>query len=95
MISQAQAKKFLITKTYQQLNHELPIPLYQRSNDNRLSWWRSWLEDPTIPSFLRQKIGMYIHIPYCNQVCSFCYLEKRGFDSHFALFIDKLYFSRD
>ncbi len=52
--------------------------------------WAAWLADPNVPAALRKNLGLYIHVPYCTQVCSFCYLEKRILDSTVPSFVDVL-----
>ena len=70
------AKRALIAKTHGQLNHELPIMFYAPWDVDKRALWNAWLTDPKIPAALKKSLGMYIHVPYCTQVCSFCYLEK-------------------
>ena len=84
------AKRALIAKTHGQLNHELPIMFYEPWDVNKQELWSAWLSDDTIPTALRKNLGMYIHVPYCTQVCSFCYLEKRQLDRTVPTFMDVL-----
>jgi coproporphyrinogen III oxidase-like Fe-S oxidoreductase len=75
-----QARRALIAKTYRQLNHELPIPFYRPLERDKVALWREWLNDPKVPRASRRNLGLYLHVPYCTQICSFCYLEKRLLD---------------
>jgi coproporphyrinogen III oxidase-like Fe-S oxidoreductase len=84
------AKRVLIAKTHGQLNHELPIMFYAPWEADKCQLWSSWLADPEVPTALRKNLGLYIHVPYCTQVCSFCYLEKRLLDGTVPSFMDVL-----
>lgn len=84
------AKRALVAKTHRQLNHELPITLYEPIEADKVRLWRDWVELPTVPDEIRSKLGLYLHIPYCKQVCSFCYLEKRLMDRTVPDFVDVL-----
>ena len=84
------AKRVLIAKTHGQLNHELPIMFYEPWAADKRALWSAWLADNSVPAALRKTLGLYIHVPYCTQVCSFCYLEKRLLDSTVPSFVDVL-----
>jgi coproporphyrinogen III oxidase-like Fe-S oxidoreductase len=84
------AKRVLIAKTHWQLNHELPIMFYAPWAADKRALWSAWLADPEVPTALRKNLGLYIHVPYCTQVCSFCYLEKRLLDGTVPSFMDVL-----
>lgn len=84
------ARRALIAKTYGQLNHELPIMFYAPMDARKDDLWRGWLNDPAIRPAMRRDLGLYVHIPYCTQVCSFCYLEKRLIDDTVPDFMDTL-----
>ena len=84
------AKRTLITKTYRQLNHELPIMLYKPLELDKRTMWHNWLIDESISTELKKNLSLYIHIPYCTQICSFCYLEKRLLDGTVPTFMDQL-----
>jgi len=83
-------RRALIAKTYTQLNHELPIMFYRSMDRDKYQMWKDWLVDPQIRPALRRDLGMYVHVPYCTQVCSFCYLEKRLIDHTVPDFMDRL-----
>jgi len=85
------ARRTLIAKTWRQLNHEMPIPLYAPlPGFSKVEAWRRWLADPAVPALLRASMGLYVHVPYCLQVCSFCYLEKRLVDGTVGLWLKHL-----
>jgi coproporphyrinogen III oxidase-like Fe-S oxidoreductase len=84
------ARRALISKTYAQLNHELPIMFYEPLAQSKAGLWADWLADPRVSPALKKNLGLYIHVPYCTQICSFCYLEKRLLDSTVPQFMDRL-----
>lgn len=85
------ARRTLIAKTWRQLNHEMPIPLYGPLRGfSKTEAWRRWLADPAVPPELRALLGLYVHVPYCLQVCSFCYLEKRLVDGTVGAWLQRL-----
>ncbi|MCP4867771.1 MAG: radical SAM protein [Proteobacteria bacterium] len=85
------AFRTLIAKTWRQLNHEMPIPLYRPLPDfSKTDAWRAWLADPDVPDELRARLGLYVHVPYCLQECSFCYLERRLVDGTVGVWLQSL-----
>ena len=65
----------VIENINQELTNEMPLLLLKKGVFDKHKYWKSWLKKYS-KHYIAKYLGLYVHIPFCSQLCSFCACAK-------------------